>query len=91
MQNLKNSALILKALAHETRLAIVLGLMRGDGCNVSKIIDNLGLPQSTISQHLTILRSAGIVEGYKKGSEVCYKIINEIVIKILKNMGLLIQ
>jgi len=88
MQNLKNSALVLKALAHETRLAIVLGLMKGDGCNVSKIIDNLGLPQSTISQHLTVLRSAGILEGYKKGSEICYKVINETVIKILKDMEL---
>lgn len=88
MQNLKNTALIFKALAHETRLAIVIGLMKGDGCNVSKIINNLELPQSTISQHLTVLRSAGIVEGYKKGSEVCYKMINEKIVKILKDMSI---
>lgn len=88
MQNLKNTTQLFKALAHETRISIVLGLMKGDGCNVSKIIENLKIPQPTISQHLTILKNAGIVEGYKKGSEICYKVTNETVIKILKDLNL---
>jgi ArsR family transcriptional regulator len=85
---LKTATKVFKALAHETRLMIILGLSQGEGCNVSKIIVNLELPQSTISQHLSILKNAGIVEGYKKGNEVCYKVIDEKIIQVLKDMDL---
>ena len=43
---------LLKAIAHPVRLCIVRGLWQGGGCNVSHMQDCLGIPQSTISQHL---------------------------------------
>ena len=74
---------ILKAIGHPVRLCIVRGLINNQ-CNVSKIQDCLNLPQSTISQHLAKLKSAGIIEGERKGLEVCYKVVNQQVIKILE-------
>jgi DNA-binding transcriptional ArsR family regulator len=73
---------IFKALAHPTRAKIVDGLIRKDECNVTKMVENLGIPQPTVSQHLNILRSHGILEGYRKGNQVCYKVVNEQVKKI---------
>lgn len=79
--NLKSE--ILKAIAHPVRLCIVKGLM-GNQCNVTKIQECLGLPQSTVSQHLAKLKAARIIEGERKGLEVCYRVVNDDVIKILK-------
>ncbi|MCM3133200.1 metalloregulator ArsR/SmtB family transcription factor [Paenibacillus polysaccharolyticus] len=62
----------LKALSHPVRLCIVRGLMRKKKCNVSYMQDCLDLPQSTVSQHLQKLRSAGIVATERNGLEVNY-------------------
>lgn len=55
------AAELLKALAHPVRLCIVKGLMEKGSCNVSFMQNCLGLPQSTVSQHLQKLRALGIV------------------------------
>ncbi|HOJ11300.1 MAG TPA: metalloregulator ArsR/SmtB family transcription factor [Clostridiales bacterium] len=75
----------LKALAHTHRLCIVRGLIENQ-CSVTEIQKCLGLPQSTVSQHLAKLKSAGIIEGTRNGLEVCYKVVDEEVINILKNL-----
>lgn len=77
---------VFKALGHSTRLKIVVGLV-GCCCNVTNIVNQLGIPQTTVSQHLRILKNAGIVKGEKKGLEVCYRVVDENVeafIKVLK-------
>ena len=63
-----------KALAHPARLAIVRALQRvgGDGCCCGDIVRHLPLAQSTVSQHLKILRRAGIVRGDIEGPRSCY-------------------
>jgi DNA-binding transcriptional ArsR family regulator len=66
---------MLKALAHPARLKIVSGLLK-DECNVGQIQKNLGLPQSTISQHLRVLKSAGIIRGRRQGTRTCYRVID---------------
>ncbi|WP_338539984.1 ArsR/SmtB family transcription factor [Paenibacillus tundrae] len=63
---------LLKALSHPVRLCIVRGLMRKKKCNVSYMQECLDLPQSTVSQHLQKLRSAGIVATERNGLEVNY-------------------
>lgn len=73
----------LKALAHPHRLCIVKGLMDG-GCNVSKVQDCMDLPQSTISQHLAKLKAAGIIMGKRSGTEICYSVVDEDTIKLVK-------
>lgn len=76
---------MLKAIGHPVRLCIVRGLIDNQ-CNVSKIQECLNLPQSTISQHLAKLKSAGIIEGERNGLEVCYKVVNQEVKDIVEYM-----
>ena len=75
---------ILKVLAHPVRLCIVRGLIEKGTCNVSHMQDCLQTPQSTISQHLQKLRSAGIVSGSRNGVEIQYSISDERVKNIVK-------
>lgn len=74
---------VLKAMAHPARLQIVAGLKK-DGCNVTEIMKKLDLPQSTISQHLKTLKQAGIIKGKREGTKVCYTVIHEWAIEILR-------
>jgi ArsR family transcriptional regulator len=74
---------ILKALAHPARLKMVVGLLR-DECNVAQIQKVLGLPQSTISQHLRILKNADIIKGRREGTKTCYRVIDVRVRKIVE-------
>jgi len=73
----------LKALGHPARLKMVAGLLK-DECNVAQIQKVLGLPQSTISQHLRILKNAGIIKGRREGTKTCYRVIDARVRKIVK-------
>jgi DNA-binding transcriptional ArsR family regulator len=73
----------LKALAHPARLKMVAGLLK-DECNVAQIQKVLGLPQSTISQHLRILKNAGIIKGRREGTKTCYRVVDARVKKIVE-------
>jgi DNA-binding transcriptional ArsR family regulator len=77
---------LLKVLTHPVRLCIVRGLLTNtnEERNVSNIQNCLGMPQSTISQHLAKLRSAGVIEGRRSGLEVFYHVINEDAKKIVQ-------
>jgi len=83
----KDESELLKAFAHPMRLQIIELLLSGlsiEGCSVNSIQKKIGIPQSTISQHLQILRNKGIIDGSKKGVEVCYKVIDKRVTEILQ-------
>jgi DNA-binding transcriptional ArsR family regulator len=73
----------LKALAHPARLKMVVGLIKNE-CNVAQIQKVLGLPQSTISQHLRILKNADIIIGRREGTKTCYRVIDGRVRKIVE-------
>ena len=73
----------LKALAHPARLKVVAGLLK-DECNVAQIQKVLGLPQSTISQHLRVLKNADIIKGRREGTKTCYRVIDARVRKIVE-------
>lgn len=73
----KQTAEMLKVLAHPVRLCIVQGLIENGGCNVTYMQSCLDTPQSTISQHLQKLRSAGIVEGIRNGLEINYHVCSD--------------
>ena len=62
---------ILKALGHPTRLQIVMELLQGTKC-VTDIQELLPASQANISQHLTVLRNARIVDFAQDGSQRCY-------------------
>ncbi|MEI7473642.1 MAG: metalloregulator ArsR/SmtB family transcription factor [bacterium] len=67
----------IKALAHPTRLKIVAGLSMKNECNVTKMAECLNIPQPTVSQHLNILKNAGIIEGFRHGNQICYKVVDD--------------
>ncbi len=77
---------VLKALAHPARLQIVSGLIKNE-CNVTQIQEKLGLPQSTISQHLRILKNSKIIKGEREKTQICYKVINKYAKEIIKIMS----
>jgi ArsR family transcriptional regulator len=62
----------LKALAHPARLTIVRALMAAQRCSCGDIVRNLPLAQSTVSQHLKVLREAGLICGEIEGPRSCY-------------------
>ena len=61
-----------KALAHPARLRILRLLQATPGCIGGDIVDAVGLAQSTVSEHLRILKAAGIISGEIDGPRVCY-------------------
>ena len=75
---------VLKALGHPIRLKITDWLLNCDGCHVNKMVDQLGLPQSTVSQHLGILKNKGIISCKKKGVQTCYSVADPQVKKIIE-------
>jgi len=85
-KELERKAEILKALSHPIRLCMVKGMLEEECANVTKIQNCLNAPQSTISQHLSKLKAAGIVEGRRSGVEINYYIVDETVKKIIKAM-----
>lgn len=65
-------AVICKALAHPARIRILRHLKEVDGCVCGRIVEVLPLAQSTVSQHLKILKEAGLVKGEVEGPRTCY-------------------
>ena len=77
---------LLKALGHPVRLRMVEGLLSRE-CNVKKMVKALNLPQSTVSQHLGILRSRGIVKIRKEGVKTCYRVADVRIAELMKILG----
>jgi ArsR family transcriptional regulator len=69
----KHQARIIKALAHPTRLFIVDELSHGERC-VCALRDMIGVEMPTVSRHLGVLKSAGILEDEKRGLQVFYRL-----------------
>ena len=65
-------AKIAKALSHPARVAILKILIKRRACICGDIVDELPLSQSTISQHLKELKSAGLIKGEIEGVTICY-------------------
>ncbi|KIN63909.1 ArsR family transcriptional regulator [Sulfitobacter noctilucicola] len=67
-----NLADLAKALAHPARLQILQLLRDTPGCIGGDIVEAIGLAQSTVSEHLRILKKAGIIKGEISGPRTCY-------------------
>lgn len=63
---------LLKALAHPARIAILQRIMISNTCICGDLVEELGLAQATISQHLKELKNAGIIQGTIEGVSICY-------------------
>ncbi|HVS97967.1 MAG TPA: metalloregulator ArsR/SmtB family transcription factor [Puia sp.] len=65
-------AAMMKALAHPARIAIIQHLIKANACICGGLVNELGLAQPTISQHLKELKTAGLIQGTIEGTSVCY-------------------
>jgi ArsR family transcriptional regulator, arsenate/arsenite/antimonite-responsive transcriptional repressor len=65
-------ATLAKALAHPARIRILRLLLATPGCIGGTIVDAVGLAQSTVSEHLRVLKAAGLVTGEIDGPRICY-------------------
>ena len=65
-------ATIAKAIGHPARIAILQLLVKANSCICGTLVDELGLAQATISQHLKELKNAGLIQGTIEGTSVCY-------------------
>jgi ArsR family transcriptional regulator len=61
-----------KAIGHPARVQILRILARNNACICGDIVDELTLAQSTVSQHLKVLKEAGLIRGEVDGPRVCY-------------------
>ena len=81
-------SILFKVLGHPARIAIIQHIIKQNACICNDLVEELGLAQATISQHLKELKSIGIIKGSIDGKSVCYcideKIWNEIKIEFDK-------
>jgi ArsR family transcriptional regulator len=76
----------LKVLGHPIRMKIAIGLFDGR-CNVKSMWECLGLPQATVSQHLHVLKSQGIIKGTRNANEIHYTLADD----FIKNIVILLK
>lgn len=67
-------AMLAKALGHPARIGIVSMLHERQSCIGCDIVDEIGLAQSTVSEHLRILKAAGIISGEIERPRICYSL-----------------
>jgi predicted transcriptional regulator len=65
-------AQMMKALAHPARIAIIQHLVKTQACVCGDLVEELGLAQATISQHLKELKNTGLIQGTIEGTSVSY-------------------
>ncbi|AZJ34739.1 helix-turn-helix transcriptional regulator [Tenacibaculum singaporense] len=65
-------ATIAKVLGHPARIAIIKHLFKLNSCVCGDLVNEIGLAQPTISQHLKELKKVGIIKGTIEGTSVCY-------------------
>lgn len=71
-QHVKDIAQIAKVFSHPARVTILNYISTQQSCICSDIVEEIGLSQSTISQHLKVINNAGLLKGTFEGKSVCY-------------------
>ena len=79
----RKGADVFKALSNANRLVIVDALSKGERC-VANLTSLVGLDISTVSNHLAVLRSVGLVADERRGTQVFYTLRNPCVLNILR-------
>ncbi len=68
----QDAAVLAKALGHPARVRILRLLLAHDACYCGQFVDELALAQATVSQHLKVLKDAGLIVGEIEGPRICY-------------------
>jgi DNA-binding transcriptional ArsR family regulator len=83
--SVNQTAVIAQALAHPVRLQI-LELLRDEGAYVMHLTATLDRPQANVSQHLAILRAAGLVRDERDGMTVVYRVADPRIFDVIARM-----
>lgn len=75
-QEQNNIATLAKAFAHPARVAILQYLFQKKSCICGDLVEEIGLAQPTISQHLKELKALNLIKGNIEGTSICYCINN---------------
>ncbi|HSQ54659.1 MAG TPA: metalloregulator ArsR/SmtB family transcription factor [Gemmata sp.] len=78
-------AVLAWAIAHPARVKLLRMLMARAGCVCGDLVDAMDLAQSTVSQHLKVLKDAGLIRGEIDGPRVCY-CVNPVRLRELKRL-----
>lgn len=70
--NINDIANFAKVFAHPARIAILKYISEQEGCICNDLVDEIGLSQATISQHLTVIGNTGLLKGTFEGKKKCY-------------------
>ena len=76
-----------KALSHPARIAILRTLGARGSCVCGEVVEVVGLAQSTVSQHLKVLREAGLISGTPDGQRSCYCLDAGALVSISASLG----
>lgn len=89
MDGLKDRQLaaVCKALGHPARIKIIKQLLREKGCVCGRIVQLQPLAQSTVSQHLKVLKDAGLVKGEITGKMTCYCVNKPVLVRTLETLS----
>lgn len=80
-------ATLFKVLGHPARIAILQHIVNQKACICNDLVEELGLAQATISQHLKELKNIGVIKGSIEGKSVCYCIDNAVWKSIQVELG----
>ena len=84
-------AVVMKALGHPARVAIVEYLLKVDACICGDIVNELPLAQPTVSQHLRALKDADLIQGEIEGNAICYCLNKKTFAKLQRSLSRLFE
>jgi len=82
-------AALARALGHPARVRILRHLLAVDGCVAGELADELPLAASTVSQHLKLLKEAGLIKGEVDGPRRCYCVDRAVLARLKQMMAAL--
>ena len=84
-------AALAKALGHPARVRIIRLLLARDACYCGQLVDELSLAQATVSQHLKVLKDAGLIVGEIEGLRTCYCVSRERLAELHQFVGVILD
>ena len=71
---------LFKAIGNPTRFEIIKFLVTHPGCITGQIVNHLPIAQATVSQHLKVLKNAGLISGEIEGTSTCYQLNEDMIV-----------
>lgn len=84
-------AVLAKALGHPARVRIMRLLLAHDACYCGQLVDELSLAQATVSQHLKVLKDAGLIVGEIEGLRTCYCASRDRLVELHELVGVVLE